>query len=272
VKKTIIKPEAESLLSHLREVFSYRELIWSLSLRDLRVKYAQTVVGFLWAIIVPIVTLLILNVVFGKVMKVNTGAIPHLLFTMSGLVVWNYFASLVSDGANSLLSNQAMIKKIYFPRLVIPISKAVSGLVDFGVNMLLLIGLMIYYQIIPSANLFYLPLFIILIIILGLTGAIWISALTVRYRDFKFVTPFILQIGLYASPIAYSIVSVPDKYLTLFQLNPMSGIIEGVRWSLFGSSQWSGQMLLISIAYTLVLFLIGLFYFTRVENVMADII
>lgn len=272
MKKTIIHSESDSLLSHLKEVAHYRELIWSLALRDFKVKYAQTFIGFLWALLVPVITLLILNVVFGKVINVDTGSIPHLLFTMSGLVVWNYFSTLVSEGGNSILSNQAMIKKIYFPRLVIPLSKALSGLIDFGINFLLFIVLLVYYKIWPSEQIIYIPIFTFLIILLGLTGAIWISAFTVRYRDFKFVTPFILQIGLYASPIAYGLTNVPEKYLNLYQLNPMAGIIEGFRWCIFGYSQWSIEMLMLSVLYVVVLFVLGLYFFTRVESVMADIL
>lgn len=272
MKKTIIHSQSDSLLSHLKEVTQYKELIWSLALRDFKVKYAQTFIGFLWAFLVPIVTLLILNVVFGKVINVDTGVIPHLLFTMSGLVVWNYFSTLVSEGGNSILSNQDMIKKIYFPRLVIPLSKALAGLIDFSINFLLLMILMVYYNIWPSEHIIFIPVFVFLIILLGVTGAVWISAFTVRYRDFKFVTPFILQIGLYASPIAYSLTNVPEKYLNLYQLNPMAGIIEGFRWCIFGYSQWSINMLIISVLYVVVLFILGLFFFTRVESVMADIL
>lgn len=269
--KTIIKAHSNPLHIDFRELYQYRELLWSLALRDLKVKYAQTIVGFVWAIINPLLTMLLLSFVFGKVVQVDTDGIPHPVFTMIGLVAWTYFASLVSDAGNSVLNNQNMIKKIYFPRLVLPLSKAISGLVDFGISLLLLLLLMLYYGVMPSNNVMYTPLFIVVILLFGITAGIWISALTVRYRDVKFVVPFILQLGVYASPIAYAMSAVPTEYLPYFRLNPMVGVIEGFRWSIMGTSA-PDQYIYWSVLAIFILFILGIFYFNKVEKVMADIL
>ena len=269
--KTIIKSKSNPFSIDFRELYQYRELLWSLALRDLKVKYAQTIVGFVWAIINPLLTMLLLTFVFGQVVQVDTEGIPHPVFTMIGLVAWTYFSSLVSDAGNSVLSNQNMIKKIYFPRLILPLSKAISGLVDFSISLGLLMVLMLYYGVVPSQNIIYIPIFIGLILLFGITAGLWISALTVRYRDVKFVIPFILQLGVYASPIAYAMSAVPKEYLFYFKLNPMVGVIEGFRWCLVGTST-PDDYIYWSILTVIVLFILGLFYFNKVEKVMADIL
>jgi len=246
-------------------------LLWSLALRDIKVKYAQTFIGFLWAVINPLLTLLILHFVFGKVAKVDTGEIPHILFTMTGIVCWTYFSILVSESGNSILTNQNMIKKIYFPRLAIPVSKAISGLIDFAISFIILLIIMAIYGFSPSINIVFAPFFILLIMLFGLAGGIWISALTVRFRDFKFVTPFLLQLGLYISPIAYSLNSVPEQYQFLYKLNPLVGIIEGFRWSLFSELAMNNYVMY-SVVFVLIFLISGLFYFKRVEYIMADIL
>lgn len=256
---------------NLRELYRYKELLWSLALRDIKVKYAQTFIGFLWAVINPLLTLVILHFVFGKVAQVETNGIPHILFTMTGIVCWTYFSTLVSESGNSIMANQNMIKKIYFPRLAIPFSKAVSGLLDFAISFLILMVIMVIYGYSPSSNIVYSPLFLILIMLFGLAGGVWISALTVRYRDFKFVTPFLLQLGLFVSPIAYSVNSVPEKYQLLYKLNPLVGIIEGFRWSLFSEMAISNYVIY-SVIFVFVFLLSGLFYFKRVEYIMSDIL
>lgn len=239
--------------------------------RDIRVKYAQTFLGLLWALLNPLFTLFILSFVFGTVVKVDSLGIPHLLFTMAGLVAWNYFSILTTEGAGSLLNNQNMIRKIYFPKLAIPFSKALSGLPDFLINLVLLLVLFIIYGKTPSSNIIYLPLFILLIMTLAIAGGIWISALSVRFRDFKFITPFLIQLGLYASPIAYPMSSVPEKYLALYQLNPIVGLINGFRWCLFDTPMMSGA-LWYSVLFIILALVFGLLYFSRVQSLMSDII
>jgi len=271
MERTFITAENNSLLPDISEIWKYRQLLISLAWRDIRVKYAQTYIGFLWAFINPIFNLLVLSFVFGIIAKVDTDGVPHLLFTITGISAWTYFSTLVSEAGNSIVGSQGMIKKIYFPRLVIPLSKALSGLIDLFVTLICLIFIMAYYGNMPGLNIIYFPLFLALVILSGLAGGIFISALTVRYRDFAFVVPMIVRIGLYATPIAYSASSVPEKYKLLYFLNPMAGIVEGFRWSLLGSSSPEPYMFY-SIGLMVVFFLIGILYFARVEKKMADIL
>ena len=187
---------------NFKELINYKDLFITLSWRDFRVRYAQTTIGFLWAIMQPIITLLILSLVFGKFAGVNTG-VPHILFTIIGTSIWTYFSYVMINSGNSIIANQNMVKKIYFPRLIIPLSKAVVGFIDFGISLLIMTCIMIYYNISPSANVIFAPIFILISILAALAVGIWLSALTVRFRDFQHVVPFIVQIGLYITPIAY---------------------------------------------------------------------
>jgi len=271
MKKTIITPSGSLFSNNLKEVYSYRGLLRSLAWKDLRVKYAQTFIGLLWALINPLFTLLILTFVFGIVVNVNTGDIPHILYTIAGLCGWTYFSELLTEAGNSIISNQNMVQKIYFPRLILPLSKALTGLVDLGITLILVLLIMVMYGYMPSSNIIYLPFFIILAIISGLAGGIWVSALTVRYRDFRFVTQFIVRLGLYATPVAYASTSVPESYRFLFNLNPLVGIVEGFRWSILGTPFYGGG-LMISIVSVAILLVSGLLYFNKVEKVIADII
>lgn len=254
-----------------KDLWQYRDLISILAWRDYKVRYAQTFLGFVWAFLQPLATLLIFTLIFSRVAKVDTGTIPYPLFAQSGMLAWTYFAFLISQAGNSIVGAQAMVKKIYFPRLVIPISKAIVGLIDFMISLLILIFIGAYYQFVPSANIIYLPLFILLLIIGGLGVGIWVSALTVRFRDFTHLLPFMVQIGMYASPVAYAANMVPEKYQWLYALNPMVGVIEGVRWSIIGGEA-PGQIIFFSIGVMLLLFFTSLWYFKKVERVMADLI
>ena len=236
MKKTVITPQSSSLYSKLIEVWEYRELLWVLSVKDIKVKYAQTFIGLLWAILNPILTLILLSFVFGIVADVDSGDIPHVLFTVVGLCGWTYFSALLSESGNSIVSNQNMIHKVYFPRLILPLSKALTCFLDLLINLFLVFIFLFILGYWPSLNIIYLPLFVILAIIIGLAGGVWVSALTVRYRDFRFVTQFIVRLSLYASPVAYASNSVPDTYKFWFNLNPLVGIIEGFRWSCLGTS------------------------------------
>ncbi len=269
--RTVIEPNKSFIKIPIKELYSFRELIFVLALRDFRIKYAQTFIGFLWAFINPLFTLLILHFVFGQVVNVNTGQTPHVIFTLAGLIGWNYFATLVSEAGHSIISAQNMIKKIYFPRLVIPISKAITGLIDFAVVLLCFFVFMLIYKFIPSKNIVFLPFFLLMVLITGLTGGIWISALTTRFRDFQHVVPFLLRIGMFATPIAYSTASVPEKYQTLFQLNPLVGLIEGIRWTIIGGNS-PGKEVFLSFAITFIVFIFGIFYFNKVEKTMADVL
>jgi len=270
MEKRIIEAKSKSIFPDFQEVYRYRQLLFSLAWRDIRVRYAQTYVGLLWAVINPVVNLVILGFVFGKISNVNTDEVPHLLFTAAGLVVWTYFATIVGHAGNSLVSAQAMIKKIYFPRLVIPLSKALSGLVDFGIVIMCLAILMLYYQVVPSTNFLFIPLFIILIMTTGLAGGILVSGLSTRFRDFTFVVPLLLRLGMFITPIGYSSTSVPEGIRSWFFLNPLAGVVEGFRWCLFGSVL--EPYMLYSSVFVVILLLIGLWYFNKVEREMADVL
>ncbi len=273
----IIEPSQGIFNLNLGEIYAYRELLWTLTYRDLRVRYAQTIIGALWALLNPLFTLLILAFVFGVVAKVDTGLnaagqpIPHLLYTVAGMAGWAYFASLFSEAGTSIIGAQAMVKKIYFPRLIIPLSKAMTAFIDFAIVLGFMVVLMIYYGFSPTANFVFFPLFVVIAIVSGLAGGIWMSALTIRFRDFQHITPFILRLGMYATPIAYPAAAVPEKYQILFYFNPMAGVVEGMRWSLLGGAplHWYSY---ISFAAIGIMLILGLFYFKKVEKIMADIL
>ena len=271
MSKIVVDAKQSSLRIDFKELISYRDLFYILSYRDLRVRYAQTFLGFVWALLQPLATLLIFVLVFGMVVKVDTGGIPYPLFAISGISMWTYFGFVLNQSGNSVIGAQEMIKKIYFPRLVIPLSKAVVGFVDFGVSLLMLVILMIVYKFTPSMNIIFAPLFILLNIIAALSVGIWLSALTIRYRDFQHIIPFLVQFGMYATPVAYPARLVPEKYQLIYNLNPMAGVIQGFRWSVFGGSP-PDVYFYISMGVILSLFVSGLFYFKKVENVMADIV
>ncbi|MTI32491.1 ABC transporter permease [Xanthovirga aplysinae] len=269
--KLIIDANSSPFALNLKELFRYRDLFWVLAMRDFKVRYAQTFLGFLWAFIQPLATLIVLTFVFGKAVKVDTGGVPYPLFALSGMVAWTYFAFVMSQSGNSIIGAQEMVKKIYFPRLVIPLSKAIVGFVDLGITFLFMVTLMIFYEFVPSVNMIYLPFFLIMAVMAALSVGIWLSALTIRYRDFQHVVPFMVQFGLYATPIAYPASAFPEKYQWVMHLNPMAGVVEGFRWSILGGNPPSNYMYL---SFVLVILLVfsALFYFKKVEKVMADIV
>lgn len=270
-----IRATDSTLKLNLKEFFQYKDLFLVLAYRDLRVRYAQTFLGLLWALIQPLSSLIIISIVFGKFVNVDTGNTPYPVFAIIGITIWTYFSFVLSHSGSSIIGAQEMVKKIYFPRLIIPMSKAIVGLVDFGVAIILLVILFVYYKIIPSANVIFLPIFIFLTIISSLAVGIWLSALTIRFRDFQHITPFLVQFGLYLTPVAYPteiVVGNLPKWATfLFYLNPMTGIIDGFRWCLLGGLAPSGYFW-ISISVVFILFITGLLYFKKTERIMADII
>ena len=259
----------------LREIFRYRDLFLILAYRDFRVRYAQTYLGFLWAFIQPLLTLLIFTLVFGKAAKVQTGDIPYPVFALVGMSAWAYFAYVMSQASTSVIGSQSMIKKIYFPRLVIPLSKAFVGLIDFAIALVFLTTVIIIYDYPVSGNIVLLPLFVVINAIAALAVGLSLSALTVRYRDFQHITPFLVQFGLYATPIAYPsqivVDNVPEWLAILYYLNPMAGVVEGFRFAILGYGELNG-LIYLSFGTVVVLFGYALFYFKRVERSMADIV
>ncbi|MCC5928251.1 MAG: ABC transporter permease [Cyclobacteriaceae bacterium] len=275
MEKLVVDADKQKYALNLHELIRYRDLFWVLAYRDLRVRYAQTFLGLFWAFVQPAATLLIFTIVFGKAVKVDTGGVPYPVFAICGMAGWTYFAFVLNQSGNSIIGAQEMIKKIYFPRLVIPLSKAVVGFVDFTIAMLFLAILFIIYGIIPSGNIVFMPVFILLTLISSLAVGIWLSALTIRYRDFQHVVPFLVQFGLYATPIAYPASTIVDNLPSwgsiMYYMNPMAGIVEGFRWSILGGDPPSVYAW-ISFSLTFLLFISGLFYFKRVERIMADIV
>ncbi len=273
--RLVVDANKRGLSLNLRELLQYRDLFLILAYRDLRVRYAQTFLGLLWAVIQPLATLIIFTLVFGRAIKVETGDVPYPLFAVCGMAAWSYFSFVLGQSGNSIISSQDMVKKIYFPRLVIPLSKALVGFVDFIIASLFIIILLIFYHFSPSTNLIFLPFYIVACIMSSLAVGIWLSALTIRYRDFQHVVPFLVQFGLYATPVGYPaemiVNNLPGWATFLYYLNPVAGIVEGFRWSILGGNAPSFYSY-ISLSIVLILFISGLFYFRSVEKIMADIV
>lgn len=270
--KTIIEAGRPRIASQFKEVFHYRDLLTMLAYRDYRVRYAQTVLGFSWALIQPLLTLLIFILVFNKAVKVDTGVIPYPLFALTGMWAWTYFSYVITQAGQSIVSSQALVTKIYFPRLIIPVSKGMVGFIDFIIVFFLLLLVMLWYRFLPGINLLALPLLIAAVVIFSMAMGIWFSALTIRFRDLQYVIPFLVQIGLYLSPVGYPASQIPDAYKNLYYLNPMAGIIDGFRWCLLGTPLPETKFLAYSAIIILVLFISGVYYFQRTERVIADVI
>ncbi len=269
--KTIITASHRWSLN-LREIYNYRELLWMLAYRDYRVRYAQTILGFGWAFLQPLLTLIIFILVFSKAAKIDTGNVPYPIFAMTGMWAWSYFSYVITQAGQSIIGAQALITKVYFPRMIIPVSKSIVGFIDFIVSFVMLLLLMIYYQFSPSLNVLALPLCVLAVITLSISVGIFMSALTIRFRDVQYVIPFIVQIGLYLTPVAYPSSLIPSGYRTLYYLNPMAGIIDGFRWSLLGTPLPHTNYMICSAIITLLFLISGIYYFRRVERIMADII
>ncbi len=269
--KTIVEADRYSYGINFRELMQYKDLFWTFVYRDIRVRYAQTFLGLAWALIQPLVTLGIFVLVFGKAIKVDTGSIPYPVFALCGMAVWSYFAHVMSQSGQSVIGAQEMVKKIYFPRLVLPLGKALGGLIDFAIVFSFLLIFMLVQGVVPSGNLIFFPVFVVLTVLCAVGVGIWLSALSIRYRDFLHVVPFLVQIGLYATPVAYPASLVPPEYRLIYHLNPMVGIVEGFRWSVLGTgslSLYTG----FSICLVVIIFATGLFYFRRMERILADIV
>ena len=271
LKKTVITSSPEKLSDQLREVWKYRELLLVLAYRDFRLKYAQAFLGIAWAVLNPVLNLFLLSFVFHYISDVETSNTPPLLFTMIGLVGWTYFSEVFSGAGDAVLSAQQMVRKIYFPRLILPLSKAITALIDLGVALMLLLGTWAVFGLQISSRIIFFPLFLLIAMLTALTGGIWLSALTIRYRDFRYISPVLLRLGLFVTPIAYASTEVPEHWRSLFYLNPLALAIEGFRWSLldgvpFPEEGWLGCVFLIFF------FIGGLYYFSKMEAVIADII
>src|SRR3990170_856451 len=249
-----------------------RELLATLVWRDVSVRYKQTIVGIGWAIIQPIMTMVLFTIIFGNFAKLPSDGIPYPIFTYCALLPWNYFARCLGDSSNSLVESSHLVTKVYFPRLVLPFSRVFAGLVDLSVSLVVLIGMMLWYGTSPTVGLVFLPVFLLIAMVAALGAGLWLTALNVKYRDVKFVVPFLLQFLMFASPVAYSTSIVPERWHGIYSLNPMVGVIEGFRWALLGKPLADPTMMFFPITIIFVIFVGGLYYFKRMEKTFADIV
>ena len=254
------------------ELWRYRELFWFLALRDILVRYKQAVIGIAWSILQPLFTMVVFSVIFGRLAKLPSDGVPYPILTFTALLPWQFFAHSMSSSSQSIVGSTSIISKVYFPRLIIPTSAVISGTIDFCISFVILIGMMAWYKIVPTANIIYLPLFLLLAFTAALGVGLWLSALNVEFRDVFFVVPFLVQAGQYISPVAYSSSIIPEKWKLLYSLNPMAGVIDGFRWCILRTAtpHWTG--IIISAVSVLVVFAGGLLYFRKMERTFADII
>lgn len=267
-----IRPSGGRVPLRLREVWEYRELVYFLCWRTIRVRYKQTVLGAAWAIIQPVFTMVVFSVVFGRLINVPSDGIPYPIFAYCGLLPWQLFAQALTESGNSMVNNERLITKVYFPRLVIPFSTVLVSLLDFAFAGMVLAGMMAYYRILPGAGLWLLPLLTIQAVAAALGMGLWLSALNVRYRDIRYVIPLLAQLWLFATPIAYPSSLVPEGWRVLLGLNPMTGVVEGFRWALLGTRAEVGSLLLLSALITAGLLMSGAIYFRRMERTFADLL
>jgi homopolymeric O-antigen transport system permease protein len=256
----------------LKELWDYRELLYFLVWRDVKVRYKQAALGAAWAILQPLLTMLIFSVIFGMFAKVPSDGTPYPLFAFVALVPWNFFATSLGQSSNSVVGSANLITKVYFPRLAIPLASVLAGLVDFALSFIVLLGMMVYYHHAPTIHVLWLPLFILLGLAAAVGMGFWLSAMNVKYRDVRYVVPFLVQFWMYASPIIYPSSMIPARYRTLYALNPIVGVVDGFRWALLGTKTAPGPMLAVSSAATLVFLVGGALYFRRMEAEFADIV
>jgi lipopolysaccharide transport system permease protein len=268
-----IEPQRGWVALELKDLWRYRELLLQLTWRDIKVRYAQTALGASWAVLQPLLTMVIFSLIFGQLAKLPSEGFPYPIFTYTALLPWQLFAFSLTNASNSLVMSEKLISKVYFPRLVIPIASVLPGLVDFAVSFLVLVGMMIYYQVPITTRILALPVFLLLAVGSALAVGLWLSALDVQYRDIRYVVPFLTLAWQYASPIAYSTTLIPEKWRLLYGLNPMAGVVEGFRWALLGGDQLPiGGLIWVSSAIIFLLLVGGLIYFKRMEAGFADVI
>jgi len=256
---------------YFRDLWRYRELFVFLAWRDILVRYKQTVFGVLWAVLRPFLTMVVFTIVFGKIAKLPSGGAPYPILVYAAMLPWQFFSSAFSEASNSLIGNTNLLTKIYFPRIIMPTSTVIVALVDFFIALGILAVLMVFYRYAPSWNILTLPVFILLAFLTAMGAGLYITALNVKYRDFRYVVPFIVQFGLYISPVGFSSDVVPDKWRLLYAVNPMVGVIDGFRWAILGRSLHI-QSFVLSVGVSIGLFILGLWYFRKTERTFADVI
>ncbi len=268
----VLRPSKGWAALNLKDLWVFRELIYFLTWRDIKVRYKQTVLGAAWAILQPLLNMLVLTVIFGNLAKMSTGNIPRPIFTFTALLPWGLFSKALTDAGRSMLTNRSMITKIYFPRLIIPLSSVLGGVVDFLIQLVILLLMMLYYRVMPTIAVWTLPFFLLLAIVTALGFGLWLSALNVLYRDVNYILPFLTQIWLLVTPVAYATKEIPARWQLIYALNPMVGVVEGFRWALLGTQTLQWNVLAISAAISLILLVTGALYFRRMERTFADMI
>lgn len=268
----VIEPKKSSG-TFLKELWAYRELFYFLAWRDILVRYKQTIIGIAWALIRPLLTMIVFTIIFGKIAKLPSGGAPYPIMVFAAMLPWQFFATSFAEAGNSLIANANMISKVYFPRLVMPVSAVIVSFVDFLISFVILLILMLWYGFVPEVRIVMLPLFVLIAFAASMAGGLWIAALNVRYRDFRYIIPFIVQFGLYISPVGFTSSIVPEKWRLLYSLNPMVGVIDGFRWAILGGDYqlyWPGFIL--SLVLVVIILVTGIVYFRKTEKTFADVI
>jgi len=269
---TVIEPSKGWVAIRLGALWRFRELLYFLIWRDVKVRYKQTLLGAAWAILQPLLTMVVFSIFFGKLARMPSDGVPYPLFAYVALVPWTFFANGLILSSGSLVSNQTLLRKVYFPRLVIPVSAVAAGLIDFGIAFVVLLGLAARYGVPLTVNMIWLPALVLLALVTALGVGLWFAALNVLYRDIQYVVPFLVQVWLYATPIVYPSSLVPERWRTLYAINPMVGVVEGFRWALLGTGTAPGPMILVSGIAAVVTLIGGMFFFRRMEKTFSDVV
>ena len=269
---TAIRPSRGWVSLGLADLWQYRELLYFLIWRDIKVRYKQTVLGAGWAILQPFFTMVIFSIFFGRLAQMPSDGVPYPIFAYAALVPWTFFANGLTQAVNSVVGGSSLIKKVYFPRIILPIAAVLAGVVDFLFAFAVLVGMALYYGVLPSWRILTLPCFLAMVVMAALSVALWLSALNVQYRDIRYIAPFIVQVWLFATPIAYPSSLLSEPWRTVYGLNPMVGVVEGFRWALLGTGTGPGPMIVVSSLVCLALLVGGAYYFRRVERTFADVI
>jgi lipopolysaccharide transport system permease protein len=267
-----IVPPGGVLSWNLKELADYRELLYFLVWREIKVRYKQTLIGAGWAVVQPVATMVVFSLFFGRLAKIPSGGLPYPLFFYAALLPWTYFAGALTGATSSVVENQRVITKVYFPRVLLPLSAVFSGMVDFAIAFVLLIGMALYYRVTPGPWLAFVPVFLLLAMLTAFGAGLWLAGLNALYRDVRYVVPFLVQFWLFASPVAYPSSLVPERWRAIYGLNPMAGVIDGFRWAVTGQNPPSAGLVAVSAAAVMVMLLAGLWYFRRVEATVADVV
>lgn len=267
----VIKPLKGWQVVDLRELLHYKDLLYFLVIRGIKAKYAQSVLGVGWAIIQPLVQTLVFTLIFGNLARLSSDGEPYILFSFLAMVPWNYFANILTEGSNSLIENKNLLSKVYFPRIILPLSAVFSKLLDFAIGLMVLVGFLLYYEVVPTINILFFPLLVLILILTSLGSSMILSALVVQYRDIQYASTFLVRILMYSAPVVYSIEIIPASYRLVYSLNPMVGVIEGMRASFLISKSMPWDIIALGGCVSLILFIVGVFYFKRMERTFADL-